>query len=220
MKIVKNYRNMVTCSTTVRSKNQYRIFFSNGECLVMTFQSGEIRGFTMLSYPIPVRCVSSALRSDSGSDDMFFGSDDGFIYEMDAGRSFAGVSKVEFFRLPFYHGGSSRNKKVFRSLELEVVSESGEQVTLYFKPDFSLFDVTTPEGVSADVNTEVTGALWNDGTWNEFYWNAGSSDEYYAADLSGVGCGMALTIGAQSSDNEQYTVKSVVIRYGMRGEKR
>jgi hypothetical protein len=226
MKIVKNYKDMVSSSVTFRNKNQYRLCFTNGDILTMSFIGKQIRGFTLMSYPIPVRCISASVRSDSylsgvdTDDHVFFGSDDGFVYQMDAGTSFDGVAMPIFFQLPPFYGKYPRNKKVFRTVELEVETESGEQVTLYLKPDFTLFDVARAEGITQNITTETSSGSWNINNWNEFFWSSEDSDQYYSTEIRATGCGLSLTIGANSATNEPFTIKTMIIRYGMRGEKR
>lgn len=226
MKLVKDYKDMVSASVTFRNKNQYRLCLTNGDILTMSFIGKQIRGFTLSSYPIPVRCISASVRSDSylanvdTDDHIFFGSDNGFVYQMDAGTSFDGVAMPLFFRLPPFYGKYPRNKKVFRTVELEVETETGGQVTLYLKPYFTLFEPFRAEGVTQNILTDTTGGFWNVDNWNEFFWSTGDSDQYYSSEIRATGCGLSLTIGSYSNSNEIFTIKTIIIRYGMRGEKR
>jgi hypothetical protein len=227
-KIVRAYKDLIINSVAMRHKSQYRLFFSTGDILVLTFKNGKVNGYTWLSYPVIPSCVSSSMRSDRyltdtavEKDHVFFGSESGFVYQLDAGPSFDGDPMACFFTLPPFRGRYRGNRKlVFRSIIVEVETESGAPVELYFKPDYSLFDILAPEGQTKEIITGARGGRWNINDWNQFFWDAQGSDQYYEQRLDGTGYGVSLTFGKYSGFDEAITIKSITFRYGQRGEKR
>lgn len=223
-KIVDNYRTLIVGSTVLKSKNQYRLFFSNGEILVMTFAGDRVRGYTMSDYGVPIRCVSDTGRSDSDSEvenDVFFGSDDGFVYKMDSGPSFAGQEIQAILRIPPNHLGMPRVKKFFRLMIIEVESVSGTPATIFFKPDFGLFSADPVEATQEEITTAVQGADWDDGFWDEFFWSTdNSSGTFYEIRPEGVGLGLGGLIYSSSNDQDPHTIRSGLIHYSLRGMQR
>ena len=224
-KIIDNYRDLVIGSVVLRTKNQYRLFFANGEILVMTFSGDRIRGFTMLDYGLPIRCVSGTGRSDSEDEtenDIFFGSDTGYVYKMDSGNSFAGEPIQALLKIAPMSVGYPRLKKFFRLLILEVETNTGSPVTLFFKPDFSFLNTLGHEPIQETINTSVQGGDWDtDSYWDEFFW---SSDEegttFYEIRPEGVGLTLGGFIYSESDSQEPFTIRTGTIHYSLRGLQR
>ncbi len=80
---------VVQSSVGVKEKNQYRIFFSDRRAVTLTMNDGKVIGFTRQYYDkLPV-CIC-ATENSTGEEEIFFGSTDGFVYQMDSGTSFNG----------------------------------------------------------------------------------------------------------------------------------
>lgn len=111
----------------VRSKNQYRLFFRDGAVLTMTMGSDGVeitRQRLGTSAALAVRNVWSGIDA-SGRERLFCsfsGAKEGFVFELDAGRSFDGEAISAYITLnPNNHGAQSQLKKFDRGF----VSGSG-----------------------------------------------------------------------------------------------
>ena len=102
-------KDQVTTSCIVRSKSQYRLFFSDGSGLIFSFARNELIGITPIEFTDPVKCVVS--KEDSNGDEIIlFGSTDGFIYQMEQGNSFDGENIRSFARVAYTNLGVNYDK--------------------------------------------------------------------------------------------------------------
>ncbi len=160
-------------SVAVSKKNQYRIFFSDGY-FVSVHLGGKYPVFTQGHYDIPVRCISAPKRADDELGNIYFGSDDGYVYKMDSGVSLDHEPMNAYFRLPYAHQGAPRRKKRYREIEIELDAFGGKQLFLQFCPDFSLSSPDIPQHKVVDVSESTGNAgLWDVSDWNSFNWDAG-----------------------------------------------
>ena len=167
-------------SCVSRDKSQYRLFFSDGYALYVTFNNlaptmttaggTQIMGLMPMLFPNPVTWAYSSEESD-GSETTFFGSTNGMVYQMEKGTSFDGAAIEHFIYLAWDYLGSPRTIKRFYDCTLEI---SG---TAYFEFDFGYqlgyysSGIGQPAAQSATTNlSDVTtwgaqGAVWGTGTW-------------------------------------------------------
>lgn len=205
-------------SVTVREKDQYRIFFSDGSALICRIKDGgQLPQFTRMLYPVPVLACTGGENS-SGLEEIFFGSNDGYVYQMDKGTSFDGDPIEYVLRLPFNNLKSPRSKKRFFKAILEIEAPGG--TTLQFTPDFSYGDSSIPKAVQQSLDIESGAAYWNEGSlWGDFMWGTGVSGDAEAY-IDGSGLNMAFLIRGSSTYDESHTITSVLLHYTVRGLKR
>jgi hypothetical protein len=138
-----------------RSKNQYRLYFSDGDVLSFALLSPDpvIRPSDVAPmaqvYP---HTVTSLFYGDmSDGEGLFFGTSDGYVMREDKGTSFDGADIQAVLRLPFNHFKSPASKKRFRKLVLEMYAT--DDVTINFKQIFDYADGNYRSSVnqSADV---------------------------------------------------------------------
>jgi hypothetical protein len=112
-------RSSAIASCIVRTKNQYRLFFTGGDALYVTFKGGKASGLMPVSMPDPVTCICS-LEGASGEEEIFFGSSDGFVYQMDKGTSFDGENKSWSAEMAYNHFGNPRQLKTWRKPLMDI----------------------------------------------------------------------------------------------------
>ena len=202
-----------TTAMRVKSKDQYRVFFEGGVGIIAKRQSPTSWMFTRLSLPITVR-RSCSMGSDTGSDMLFFSSDDGFVYQMDKGTSFDGAEIEALIRLPFNHMKSPRTIKGFKKAVMELVAP--EPVTLQFTPEFSYGNVDIPVSSTQDLLVQTGGGYWDSAIWDNFIWSAqsiGTAEAY----VFGSGTNISLVIRSLGTYEQPHTLQSVLLHYTQRG---
>jgi len=220
--LIDSYRDLVIGSFVLRAKNQYQLVFSNGEALVMTFAGDKIKGFTANDYGIPIRCVSGTSRSDEENDvledEVYFGSDNGYVYQINSGFTFDGVAISAYFILPHFHAKSLRYKKRWRKAIIEAETDSGGAVLFGFKPDFQMYSAI-PESSSSSISRSISGGIWDRSNWDEFYWSTDLSiqSRYLEIRINGVSPGISGQIFSKDTNDESHTVISMIYQYDMRG---
>ena len=165
-------KKLAVASVGITSKNQYRIFFSDGYYITATFRGREVY-FTYSNYDLIVRSISAPTRADNEIGNIYFGSDDGYVYKMDSGISLDDQPMTAYCRLPYSHQGSPRQKKRYREIVIELDAFGGKQLYLQFYPDFSLTVPDIPQHQLVDVSgTSGNSGIWDTVDWNEFNWYA------------------------------------------------
>jgi hypothetical protein len=205
---------MPTGACRLRTKDQYRIFFSDNTAWAMHMGAKSPEIMT-LDLGRLVTCISSVETDES--EDIFFGSDDGFVYHLDKGNSFDG-EEIEFFlRLPFNHLGSPQQAKRFHKISCECEASPGTEITVACDFDYGIGE----DLGSGDITLSVFGGggFWDTVNWNEFFWSspvAGLAEAY----LAGVGKNMSLLITGSSATQPPHTLQGMTFFYTPRGLKR
>ena len=210
-------RNLVTASLVNREKNQYRLFFSDGAGLYITLANGKMLGCGPVQFPEPVWCSCTGETPD-GAETAFFGSDDGWVYRLDAGTSFdGGEIDYEFFTV-YSNQGAPRTNKRFRRATFEIQSD----FYATFRTTFDLAYGSTERVQQTNPNT-VQAAL-SSGHWDEFTWDAFTYDGRTLApevvDIEGSGENIGIRVAGSSAICQPFTINSVILTFSPRRRKR
>lgn len=209
---IDSQRGKAISSLRVRNKNQYRLYFNDGTGIHGTFVGAKPTGFIRVNYGMPVRCCCSAEKL-SGDEILFFGSDDGYVYELDKGTSFDGTSIEAMLRLNYYHYESPTHHKRFRKVHFEMTADSN--VSLKFQPDFSYGDADVPEGRLVSLSVLGGGGFWDISNWNEFNWSGqvvSTSEE----NIDGVGNNMGILVISDATYENPHILQGVTVHYSVR----
>lgn len=205
----------ITASIRVRQKDQYRLFFSDGTGLICKFRHDAVE-FTRANYGMPVR-VATSVNDQQGNEVLLFGSDDGYLYQMDSGMSFDGAAILGLLRLPFGHLKSPQHVKRFRKVVLEMDSAPGTEITFSQEYDYATLDI--PRGREQSLTVGGDGGLWGVDTWGKFVWGnqvVGSAEGY----LAGSGTNIGIYIRTESAYTMPHTLHGMILHYSIRSRKR
>jgi len=130
-------KNLVNASCIVRNKSQYRLFFNDSTGMSFTFQGDTLAGITTFEFPLEVKCVVST-EDSNGDEAIYWGSTDGYIYEMDTATSFDGANIVTLMYTQYTFIDSPRKRKRFRRAIFEMPAVGVATGSLFVKPDFEV----------------------------------------------------------------------------------
>ena len=215
-------KRLIVDSVRIKSKNQYRVFFSDGTGLVLRVdntpanESSKQYEFLPISYNNKVTSTCAEEDSD-GYERVFFGSDNGFVYEAEKGESYDGGVIQFFIRLPFAHCSSPRQKKRFHKATFQV--DAPDPVDISFAPEFSYgASAGTVRSPVADFST--SGGEWDtEDFWGSFIWDGqlvGEAEAY----IEGQGINISILLLGESNWERAHTWQSVTYNYSMRGLRR
>lgn len=202
-------------SAVVRAKDVYRLFFEDGTGLsfylgrekteAMPFNLGKI-----------ITCVSSVEAPDT-IERVFFGCDDGHIYQLDSGTSFDGAAIETFLQLAYNHLNSPRQLKRFKKAILEL--DAAPNTRIYMTTSFDYGD--SEQGSLPELAFDIMGGggLWDIANWDEFYWDA-PNEAKASADIDGQGANMSPIIYSSSATQDQHTLSGLTLDYIPVGVKR
>lgn len=196
-------------SCICRKKNQYRLFFNDGEAVYVSYAGDKLQGMTTMLIPDAVTCISS-MEGASGQEEIYFGSDDGFVYQHEIGTSFDGDSIFWSADLTFNHFNGPRQLKQYRKAVMEVNGQGYSEFSFssslaYGSTDFSTASTTS---VLADLHASA----WDTFVWDSFFWD-GNSLTPSEADLTGTAENVSLLFGGDSDAFLPFTLLSCIIHY-------
>ena len=215
-------RTLITGSVLNRHLSQYRIFASDGSGLYITNLHGNqawqniASGVMPVLFPNPVNVVFESKLSN-GDEVIFFGSSNGFVYQLDKGTSFDGLPISAHLEFGHNHCGSPRILKRFRRAMIDVVGSS------YFTYDFGYaLDYGRSRTLQPNYSThgeEVLIPQWDSFTWDAFTWD-GTVNAPGECDMNGTSTNYAMAIRSYSALYSKFTVSSAVISYSNRRNQR
>ncbi len=199
-----------------RDKNQYRLFFSDKTGLTVTFDNRQVSAIMPFQLDHVIQCTSS--EEDSfGREVMFFGSDDGFVYQLDKGVSFDG-EMIEAYVAPVFNNvGSPDVLKHFYKLSLEMTIEGDTSLT--YLPMFSYDDGDSAPASDEAVSILGGGGFWDASLWDDFLWSS-PPEARAEARIDGSGDNFGLVIHSEVDDEMPHTIFGAVVHYEARRRRR
>ena len=203
-------------SVRVRNKSQYRLFFSDGDVLVMTIiPRGNFlsREYTISSFDLAkqgrtepgVVNHACSVEDPDGREKIFFSmKNSGYVYEMDRGSSFDGAAITAYVRFPYNDLRLPHIVKRFRKVQLECDS--------IYRSRFLLganFDDDLAEEVPEEFSVQGRSSRWNEKAWDEFEWNS-APERVTHARLSGRGRNVSIVIYSESQPPHTFTGMTVL----------
>jgi len=221
-RVMNAQRALITCAYSVGQKNQYRLCYSDGSGIIATFDNGSVVGFSTFDTGSKVVRVASTCKQIDGKERIFFGSDDGYVYEADKGNSHDGEEYTSVCRPAFNFIGNTKyrnpeQRKRFKKLIVEVRTRGTSSVRL--APELDFDGVETPAHTIIDRSFIGPGGYWGEGIWGEFVWSAATvlQVEFY---LTAVARNISPTFFSTSKVEAPHTLNSLTVEYANRGMKR
>ena len=206
-------RGKASCSIKVKNKDQYRLFYTDGQLITVTFDNGKVKGITRGNLGKTITCAVSA-EDNNGEEVLYVGDDAGFVYQLDKGPSFDGGVVTAYLRLPFYHFKNPENLKQFFKVVLEIEAEA--VMDMNFLPEFSYGDINFPVAEESEIVTSAGSGYWGDISWGEFYWDSQSVSNAYGY-LEGLGKNFRLYIVSSGTYEEGHTIQGAIVHYSNKG---
>jgi len=161
-------RTKIIASCIARDKNQYRLFFTDDYAMYVTLDNNKVVGMMPQLFKHDVACVTSDETTD-GTEEIFFGSDTGYVYQMERGTSFDGDAIEAYMFLPYNNSKSPRTNKRYRRAMFEVSGSGYSEFTFSYELGYNSTLIEQP-----DYQTVVTGfsiTSWDSFVWDAFVWD-------------------------------------------------
>lgn len=201
--------NLATASSVNRNKGQYRVFFSDGAAIYMTMVNGKLLGSMPVEFLDPVLvCVEG--EDANGQAVSFFGSDNGFVYQLDKGTSFDGDLIAASLNLVYNSIKSPRILKRFRRASVEFAGNYFAQVDFGYDLGYRRLEI--PQPLDATYDTDLRSSYWDSMIWDNFIWD-GSDSTPSEIEMSGTAENMSIRISCASDLFEPFTVNTIIVHY-------
>lgn len=209
---LQNKINLATASSVNRIKGQYRVFFSDGTAVYMTMVNGKLLGTMPVEFADPVLCCVEG-ENASGEAVSFFGSNNGFVYQLDAGTSFDGDDIPASFNLVYNAIGSSRVLKQFRKASVEFAGEYFAQIQFGYDLGYRKPDKSQP--LDATYDADLRSSYWDSMIWDNFVWD-GADVSPSEIEMAGTAENISIRISSNSDLFEPFTVNTIILHYTVR----
>lgn len=205
-------KNLATASTVNRDKGQYRVFFSDGYGLYLTIANSKYMGAMPVQYTNPVLC-SFETEDSEGNATAFFGSSNGFVYQMDRGTSFDGNDIQANINLIYNSIKSPRLLKRYRRASVEVTGEAWAEFAFGYDLAYRSQFVEQPSDEL--YQNDLRSAFWDTFTWDQFMWD-GKELSPNEVEVCGTAENIAIRISSVSAILKPFTVNSIILHYSIR----
>jgi hypothetical protein len=206
-------RGLECASNTLRTKNQYRVYFTDNSALVVGITGDMPSGITVIDYGMPVRCICTTTMSD-GSEVTMFGSDNGYVYQDNIGTSQDGNAIEAWVRLPFNNDKSPLIRKRFRKAIFEMSVEGYASVNISYDLGYGSQDIL-PSAPAADTPFSGNGGYWEQFTWDSFTWDSAFISQPFIH-IDGTEKNISLLFYSDRSQDLAHTVSGVTLLSTMR----
>lgn len=202
-------------SIITRSKDLYRLFYSDGTG-VSVYMGRKTPEAMLFDLGRPVTCIFRGDDAD-GRERTLFGSDNGFVYELDVGVSFDGGKIDAYLQFAFASLGGPRALKRWHSLILELASSP--KTKLGITGEFDYAGGEQPALTYQGFTIQGGGALWNTDVWDTFYWSSPLEGEARAF-IDGQGRNLSPIVVASSNEDPAFVIQVVIHNVTVRGQLR
>lgn len=207
-----NRINIATSSTVHREKGQYRVFFNDGAGLYLTVLNANLLGVMPVQFPDPVLCTFEG-EDGQGLSSTYFGSDNGYVYQLDSGTSFDGASIQANMTLVFNAIKTPRLLKRFRKGSVELTGDSYAEIQFGYLLAYSSSEVMQPTDRRYDL--DLRNPYWDSMIWDNFIFD-GREVAPTETEMTGTGENVAVSISSVSDAFRPFTVNSVIFHYSIR----
>jgi hypothetical protein len=209
-------RSRILSSCIVRSKSQYRLFFNDGYGLYLSFINGKIIGLMPVNFGIQVACLCS-LKTNNNEELLFFGDDQGMVYQMDKGPNFDGAPISSYLFLAFASFKSPRYKKRWRRAAIELSGAGYFEYLASYDLGWGSTDIGVTPGQMLAASLKPS--MWDQFVWDQFFWD-GRSEGPTVLPLDGSSENIGLRIISEGDSFDPFTVASVTYHFSMRRQLR
>lgn len=203
-------KHLVTSAIVSRTRNQYRLFFSNGSALFFSFYNKELRGVTIIQYNNPVYTAYESVDAN-GDEFIVFTSDDGYVYRMDSGTSFNGDEIPTRLSTAYYHYRSPRNWKRWKSVMFEVAAADSIDVNIKASYDYDGNEL--PRGEQTLKTLTGAGGIWDVGLWDVMKWGSSEETNRFLHYIKGISSNISISLSTSSKFARQHTLQNLIMDY-------
>lgn len=208
---VQQERQKLVASSILRQKSQYRVFFSDGYGLYITFVNGQYLGSIPVQFPNPVNCIDNETTSEN-NEVTYFGSNDGqgYVYQLDSGTGFDGQALNAYIIMAWDAIKSPHILKKFRRASIEVQGSAYAQIGFGFKLGYGDPSIGVPANVNYPSNFNAP--YWDSFTWDAFTWD-GQTLAPTTVDMTGSGENVQITFSCGTNYIAAFNINSCIYSY-------
>lgn len=193
------------CSVYVPGRFKYRLFFKDGTAISgLPAERGKYL-WSVIDYGRNIVIAENA--EIDGVSRTFYGDDQGWVYEADRGRSFAGEPIARAVLLHPLSQRSPQMEKTYRDMRIEATTQSA--CTIYTQGQFADDEEPSQQQTAPQTGR---GLQWDITNWDQSYWDAAAAKRF-TVPLEGDGTEVAVSIYSESDNELPHTLYGLTINY-------
>lgn len=207
------FKDTIVGTVVDRNKNQYIIYFSNGQGLTITFANNKkVKG----AHKFNTKLGLSFVREWPKESKRFLGSsEDTFVrVQHDDAQSFNGSVIEAFFSTAFFHYGTPTTYKNFKRILLELEAGQGQIFSVGCAFDYSGSGIHKA-GTFNTTPVPATGGTWGVSVWNHFTWGVGAALTQDYTYIRGTGVNMGFTVKSSTKYYDPHVIHNAIASYTM-----
>jgi len=191
-------------------KNQYQIYLSTGDVIVITFNlDRKVKGVTILSYNVTMSYITSG-KNTAGDTIKFFVSSTGYIYQLDSGTSFDGQVIETQLITSYHHYKSPRTWKHFKRIAMEGTGDNGIVIMVRLLYDYSESSFPRTQLISGVVDSIAS--VYGEAKWGSFIWGAVPAKRMVLY-VAGSGTNAAFELRTSSKYKTSHTINNFIVDF-------
>jgi hypothetical protein len=198
-----------------RKKNLYRLIFASGNVLCLAINAtGQFAGWTQGTYVHQPTCTFAGFWEDANGKEVeraFLGGANGYVYELDKGRSFDGQVLDHFLKFAYWNLGIPSTFSRYRWVQIDVRPEGSSSVSVGADCDYGN---RTGQTMPTD-SLGGGGGLWDVAKWDQFIWDA-PAYAGLAVKLELEGYNISVAMSGSSVNDTPFTITSMMYQYSPR----
>lgn len=216
--LINSLRATAIASAVSRNLGQYRLFFSGGQGVYLAMIGRTVIGVTPVLFPHPVRCACSDKYAD-GTEGLFFGDANGYVYQLDKGTSFDGNDIEAYIDLAYCFSGGARLLKGYADATLELSGSGYAEFNFGYSLGYGVTDVIQQQ--TQLVVSNFSSQAWDAAgvNWDSFTWD-GRVLSPSVLEVNGEAENVSLSLRSVGDYFQPFTVTGAVIHYKPRREMR
>lgn len=199
----------VVASVVSRAKNIYRLITNTGRGVSMTLLDNKVVAFTEFDLTRNVNVATNG-EDETGEERIYFGGDDGFVYEWDVGQAFDGGEKEMWLQPTDDYLGSPTVLKRFYRMYLDAIIDGTATISVFAELSGASTDkapVDTADKLFSGLRSE-----WDIGLWDRAIFDGRRSLDAHI-ELDGSGDSITVILYSSSATDDVITFKDVVYHY-------
>lgn len=201
----------LNCSVLNKVKNQYCLFFDNGDGLYVTAVDNNILGSMPVNFPDIMTCAYEA-KNSLGQEIILTGATNGFVYQHNKGTSFDGGNIYYHIFLNYASAKGPRILKRYRKAALEIYSDGPCYAEFKFGYSLGYGSDEYAQPDNTDYFKYLQDVRWDTFYWDDFFWDSNGIGPV-ECEMAGTAENVSLAIIGMSDYVPPFTVNSAVIHY-------
>ena len=197
----------VVASLSYRARSLYWLFFDDMSGVIVTFGTDGPECISAFELSHQATCTWETTRNGG---EIFMGCDDGFVYQLESGRTFAGEDIVAFMAPAFNHSKSPLVRKQYRRAQIECTGDSAFVIRVGSSLDYDNPDIT--QNIPVTKTSLATGGAYDINNYDAITYDGADAQKMWVS-LRGFGANLSVIVYSEADDELPHELDGVLLNF-------